>query len=67
MNALLLPFVLGCLYCLARIAPPQPLRLQGIYAFCVALAFLIVGGVGLYAADRRLGWLICRRRSGGRR
>ena len=49
-NALLLPFVLGCLYCLARTAPSQPLRLQGIYAVFVALALLIVGGVGLYAA-----------------
>jgi Mn2+/Fe2+ NRAMP family transporter len=49
-NALLLPFVLGCLYCLARIAPAQPLRLQGTYAVFVALAFLIVGGLGFYAA-----------------
>jgi Mn2+/Fe2+ NRAMP family transporter len=49
MNALLLPLVLGVLYCLARIALPESLRLRGTYAVLVALAFLIVAGVGLYA------------------
>jgi Mn2+/Fe2+ NRAMP family transporter len=49
-NAMLLPFVLAFLYRLARTAPPEPLRLQGSYAVVVALAFLITGGVGFYAA-----------------
>ncbi len=49
LNALLLPLVLSLLYCLARTALPEPLRLRGAYAALVALAFLIVAGVGLYA------------------
>jgi hypothetical protein len=49
LNALLLPIVLGVLYGLARTALPEPLRLRGAYAAVVALAFLVVAGVGLYA------------------
>ncbi len=49
LNALLLPLVLAFLYHLARTALPEPLRLQGIYAVLVAVAFLIIAGVGLYA------------------
>lgn len=50
LNALVLPLVLVFLYRLARTALPEPLRLRGAYAVLVALAFLITGGVGLYAA-----------------
>jgi Mn2+/Fe2+ NRAMP family transporter len=49
LNALLLPVVLGFLYRLARMALPEPLRLRGAYAAVVAVAFLVVSGVGLYA------------------
>ncbi len=49
LNALLLPLVLGLLYRLARTALPEALRLRGSYAVLVALAFLIISGVGLYA------------------
>jgi hypothetical protein len=48
-NALLLPLVLGFLYCLARTALPAPLRLRGGYAVVVGFAFLVIAGVGLYA------------------
>ena len=50
LNALLLPLVLAFLYRLARIVPPESLRLQGAFAVIVAPAFLITGGVGFYAA-----------------
>jgi hypothetical protein len=49
LNALLLPVVLGFLYRLARTALPEPLRLRGVYAAVVAVAFLVVSGVGVYA------------------
>jgi len=49
LNALPPPLVLGFLYRLARTALPEPLRLRGVYAAVVALAFLIISGVGLYA------------------
>lgn len=48
-NAVLMPIVLGVLYVLARRELPESLRLRGAYAWLVAAAFLIVGGVGLYA------------------
>ena len=48
-NAVLMPIVLGVLYVLARRELPEALRLRGAYALLVAAAFLIVGGVGLYA------------------
>jgi hypothetical protein len=48
-NAVLLPVVLAVLYFLARTAPPEPMRLKGVYAAAVALAFLAIGGVGLYS------------------
>ena len=50
LNALLLPLVLGFLYRLARTVPPESLRLQGGNAGPVALAFVIIGSIGLYAA-----------------
>ena len=46
---MLLPIVLAVLYFLARTALPEPLRLKGAYAAAVAVAFLTVGGVGLYS------------------
>ena len=49
LNALLLPVVLGFLYRLARTALPEPLRLRGGYAAVVAVAFLVVSGVGVCA------------------
>jgi Mn2+/Fe2+ NRAMP family transporter len=49
LNALLLPVVLGFLYRLARTALPEPLRLRGAYAAVVAVAFLVVSGVGVCA------------------
>ena len=49
LNALLLPVVLGFLYRLARTALPEPLRLRGAYAAVVAVAFLVVSGVGIWA------------------
>jgi Mn2+/Fe2+ NRAMP family transporter len=49
LNALLLPLVLSFLYRLARTALPEPLRLRGTYAAVVAVAFIAVSGVGLYA------------------
>jgi Mn2+/Fe2+ NRAMP family transporter len=49
LNALLLPLVLGFLYCLARGAAMGPLRLQGGYAVLVALAFLATSLTCLYA------------------
>jgi Mn2+/Fe2+ NRAMP family transporter len=48
-NALLLPVMLGFLYWLGRTALPPPLRLHGAYAVVVAAAFLLTGGVALYA------------------
>jgi hypothetical protein len=41
--------VLGFLYRLARTALPEPLRLRGGYAAVVAVAFLVVSGVGVCA------------------
>jgi Mn2+/Fe2+ NRAMP family transporter len=49
LNALLLPVVLGFLYRLARTVLPEPMRLRGAYAVVVAVAFLVVSGVGIYA------------------
>jgi|HubBroStandDraft_1064217.scaffolds.fasta_scaffold57042_2 Mn2+/Fe2+ NRAMP family transporter len=49
LNALLLPVVLGFLYRLARTALPEPLRLRGAYAAVVAVAFLVVSGVAVWA------------------
>jgi Mn2+/Fe2+ NRAMP family transporter len=49
LNALLLPLVLGFLYCLARRASMGPLRLRGAYAVLVALAFLATSLTCLYA------------------
>ena len=48
-NALLLPIVLAVLYVLGRKMLPDELKLRGAYAFVVAAAFCLVGGVGLYA------------------
>jgi hypothetical protein len=48
-NALLLPIVLGFLFWLGRTALPQALRLPGAYAFVVAVAFLLISGVAVYA------------------
>jgi Mn2+/Fe2+ NRAMP family transporter len=50
LNALLLPLVLGFLYQLARVALPEPMRLRGGYAVVVAVGFLGVSGICLYAA-----------------
>jgi Mn2+/Fe2+ NRAMP family transporter len=49
MNALLLPFVLGFLYLLAR-RLPAPYRLQGVYAFVVFVVISLAAGFGVYAA-----------------
>lgn len=48
LNALLLPLVLGFLFCLARVALPEPWRLRGGYAVAVAVCFACIGGVCLY-------------------
>jgi Mn2+/Fe2+ NRAMP family transporter len=48
-NALLLPVVLGFLYCLARSELPLPHRLKGRYRVLVALLFSFTAGLGLYA------------------
>jgi Mn2+/Fe2+ NRAMP family transporter len=48
MNALLLPIVLGFLYLLAR-QLPAPYRLQGIYAFFVAVAIAATVLFGVYS------------------
>jgi Mn2+/Fe2+ NRAMP family transporter len=48
-NAVLLPVILAVLFALARSAPPETMRLRGAYAGVVAVAFLIVGSVGLYS------------------
>ncbi len=48
MNALLLPIVLGFLYLLAR-QLPEPYRLQGIYAFVVAVAIAATVLFGVYS------------------
>jgi Mn2+/Fe2+ NRAMP family transporter len=48
MNALLLPIVLGFLYLLAR-QLPQPYRLQGTYAFIVAVAIAATVLFGVYS------------------
>ncbi len=48
MNALLLPFVLGFLYLLAR-RLPAPYRLQGTYAFVVFLVIALAAGFGVYS------------------
>ena len=48
MNALLLPFVLGFLYLLAR-RLPEPYRLRGSYAFIVATVIALTTGFGVYA------------------
>lgn len=48
-NALLLPIVLGLLFCLARRELPEAQRLKGGYATCVGLVFLLTSGIGLYA------------------
>ncbi len=49
MNALLLPFVLGFLYLLAR-RLPLPHRLRGGYAVIVVLIVTLTAGFGVYAA-----------------
>ena len=49
LNALLLPLVLGFLFCLARVALPEPWRLRGGYAVVVAVCFTCIGGVCVYA------------------
>jgi Mn2+/Fe2+ NRAMP family transporter len=49
LNTLLLPLVLGFLFCLACVALPEPWRLRGGYAAVVAVCFACIGGVGLYA------------------
>lgn len=48
MNALLLPFVLGFLYLLAR-RLPEPYRLRGPYALVVAGVVAATAGFGVYA------------------
>ena len=48
MNSLLLPIVLGFLYLLAR-RLPQPYRLQGAYAWVVAIFISATVALGLYA------------------
>jgi Mn2+/Fe2+ NRAMP family transporter len=48
MNALLLPFVLGFLYLLAR-RLPEPWRLQGAYANICAAIVAIASGFGVYS------------------
>jgi len=49
MNALLLPFVLGFLYLLAR-RLPAPYRSQGTYAFVVFTVIALAAGFGAYAS-----------------
>jgi Mn2+/Fe2+ NRAMP family transporter len=49
MNALLLPFVLGFLYLLAR-RLPLPHRLRGSYAVIVLIAIVVTAGFGVYAS-----------------
>jgi Mn2+/Fe2+ NRAMP family transporter len=46
-NALVLPAVLAMVYLLARSELGSKHRLGGAYAVCVALAFVLAGGVGL--------------------
>jgi Mn2+/Fe2+ NRAMP family transporter len=53
MNALLLPFVLGFLYLLAR-RLPAPYRLQVTYASVVFAVIALTAGFGVYAALRGL-------------
>jgi Mn2+/Fe2+ NRAMP family transporter len=48
-NALLLPFVLGLLYVLARSALPEGERPGRRYAFVLAVVFAMTAGVGLFA------------------
>jgi len=48
MNALLLPFVLGFLYLLAR-RLPSPYQLKGTYAFIVFVVIALAAGFGVYA------------------
>jgi len=48
MNALLLPFVLGFLFLLAR-RLPEPHRLRGAYALVVALVIALAAGFGVFA------------------
>lgn len=48
-NALVLPFVLGFLYLLAR-RLPEPFRLQGGYAGIVAAVVWLTSGVGVYSS-----------------
>lgn len=48
-NALLLPIVLGFLYWLGRTALPDALRLKGISAAMIAVAFVVISGMALYA------------------
>ena len=48
LNALLLPLVLSFLFCLARVALPEPWRLRSGYAAAVAVCFACIGGVCLY-------------------
>lgn len=48
-NALLLPVVLGLLFCLARQELPAMHRLKGWYAAGTAAVFLLAAGIGLYA------------------
>lgn len=50
LNALLLPIVLAGLYWMARTVLPATYRLQGSYALCVAIVFIITAGIGLYSA-----------------
>ena len=54
MNALLLPVVLGFLYLLAR-RLPQPYRLQGGYAWTVALIIATTVALGVYAGIAGIG------------
>jgi hypothetical protein len=49
-NAFLLPMTLCSLYFLARTSLPEHLRLHGVYGVLVAVAFLVTGGLGLYAS-----------------
>jgi Mn2+/Fe2+ NRAMP family transporter len=48
MNALLLPFVLGFLFLLAR-RLPEPYRLQGSYALVCAAMVAIASGFGVWS------------------
>ena len=49
LNALLLPLLLLFIHRLARVALPPELRLRGLAGAAAALAFVIVGGLALYA------------------